>query len=154
MGELNHLSTGYSPVLLDVYLKVFDIKVQLSYVPYAKQGNAARMRREMPPQSERWLEIFEPVVAYQDTRAVQISPSPRPTNLEGKRVVFIANFKPRSLPFMEVVATTASQQIHLGEAVTKQPTWPFTHADRLKEIEPQVEVLAKTCDAMVTGIGD
>ena len=90
----------------------------------------------MPAKPARWLEIIEPVVAYQDTRASQISPATRPTTLAVKRVLFIANFKPRSLPFMEVVARTSSPQLHLGEAITQQRTWPFTNADRLKEIEP------------------
>ena len=100
------------------------------------------------------LEIIEPVVSYQDTRAKQISPARRPAILCGKKVLFIANFKPRSLPFMKILATTAHLQFELRESIAHQPTWPFTHSERFKEIHPQVVALAKTCDVMVTGVGD
>ena len=107
----------------------------------------------MSGQADLSIEIIEPVVEYLDAkRPTAIAPS-RPNSLEGKTIALLANWKPISLPFLEVVAEGLNAKSSLN-AFALQPDWQFTHPERIGKIAPEADRIAQRCDLMLSGVAD
>ena len=102
----------------------------------------------------RSVEILEPVVQYQDADTPQIPVVPRPARLEGKRIAFVANSKPQSVPFMEALVASAPRDLQLEKAFNLQIAWDLADEDCVRRSASEIGALKKECDLLVTGVGD
>jgi hypothetical protein len=94
------------------------------------------------------------VVEYQDSKPSAPKAPPRPQSLKGKKALLLANWKPISVPFLEVLAEELAQKAELKSAVVRNPDWQFTHPQRVAKIGPEADELARQCDLMVSGVAD
>jgi len=107
----------------------------------------------MSVSTSQTIEIVEPVVEYMDTHRPTATAPRRPNNLEGKTIALLANWKPISLPFLEVIAARLKTNPGL-DAFALQPDWQFTHPERVGKIAPEADRLAQRCDLMLSGVAD
>jgi len=107
----------------------------------------------MSAQAGLSIEIIEPVVEYLDTQGPIVIAPRRPNSLEGKTIALLANWKPISLPFLEVVAERLNANPGLN-SFALQPDWQFTHPQRVGKIAPDADRLAQRCDLMLSGVAD
>jgi hypothetical protein len=103
---------------------------------------------------QQFIEIIPPVVTYQDSQPSRFESAKRPSTLDGKRISLLANWKPISLPFIEVFAEQLAKKTPLKIACARYPNWQFTHPERVAKISPEVDDLARQCDLMLSGVGD
>ena len=109
------------------------------------------MANEMNAPSD---DLVMPVVDYQDEKAAHESPR-RPRSLSGKTIALLPNFRVVSPAFMQALADTIQSRTDVGRAFfQKTPEWPFNHAQRLAEIGPEIDEVARSCDLMICGVGD
>ena len=95
-----------------------------------------------------------PVVDYQDDTAALEKPR-RPRSLSGKRIALLPNFRVISPAFMQALADAIQSRTDAKRAFfQKTPEWPFNHAQRLAEIGPEIDEVARGCDLMICGVGD
>ena len=102
---------------------------------------------------QEYLEIVVPTVPYQD-EAPAAGRSPRPASVRDRRVAFVANWKPVSLPFMESLADALQQRSHARTAYLGVPSWEFTHPDLVAAVDPEADAMAARHDLAVSGVAD
>lgn len=107
----------------------------------------------MSLQASQFIEIVEPVVEYLDAKQPTAKTPRRPNSLEGKTIALLANWKPISLPFLEVMAERLRANLGLN-AFALHPDWQFTHPQRVGKIAPEADRIAQQCQLMLSGVAD
>jgi len=99
-------------------------------------------------------DFVSPVVDYQDDKVLFERPR-RPRALAGKTITLLPNFRVISPAFMQALAEAIQSRTAVKHArFTKTPEWPFNHAQRLAQIGPEIDAVARDCDLMICGVGD
>ena len=100
------------------------------------------------------LDIVLPVAEYVDANpALPVAPK-RPTDISGKAIAFIANWKPISTPLMHELARVITEPTGARVAYVGFPGWRFTHPGLVGAIAPEADRLASQVELMVSGVAD
>lgn len=100
------------------------------------------------------VEVLDPTVWYAEGEETASERPARPRSIRGRRVMFIANWKPVSLPFMESLADTIHERASIDVAYTGAPSWEFTHGEPTAALQYETDTMARSSDLAVFGVAD
>src|SRR5262245_16856267 len=113
-------------------------------------------RIAMPRKAKRpVLEVFVPVVDYQDVSQALSGPPVRPMTVDGKRVALLPNFRAISQPFLGALAQRIASTSEVERAfVHDRSDWAFNHPERAAKIGVEIDEFVRECELAISGIGD
>ncbi len=94
----------------------------------------------------RMIEVLDPVGV---NKAVQLKPSPRVADLNGRVIGLLDNSKPNFNLILERVEELLDQRFKVAQFVKRRKRWNSAGAT-----SDMIQEMAEKCDLIVNGLGD